>query len=131
MNAAHKDLYRNALMLAIAALLVLLLSIGGTLLVRRLRLTRRELTETSAVLDETIEELRPKAEEAPRDGIRLTKREREVAKLLSEGKTTHQIAETLFLGDETVIWYRKRLYAKFNVHTIAEFTAEIVRRGLD
>jgi len=131
MNAAHKDLYRNALMLAIAAFLVLLLSIGGTLLVRRLRLTRRELTETSAVLDETIEELRPKAEEAPRDGIRLTKREREVAKLLSEGKTTHQIAETLFLGDETVIWYRKRLYAKFNVHTIAEFTAEIVRRGLD
>ena len=127
MNAAHEELYRNARMLAIGAFLVLLLTIGGTLLVRRLRLTRQELTETSAVLDETIEELRP----AVADGqVVLTDKEKAIARLLVEGKSTKEIAEAVHLGVNTVLWYRKRLYAKFDVHNAAAFSTEMSKRGL-
>lgn len=127
MNAAHKDLYRNARMLAIAAFLVLLLSLGGTLLVRRLRLTRQELSETTAVLDETIKELRPAAAE---EQVDLNDREKAIARLLVEGKSTKEIAEAVHLGVNTVLWYRKRLYAKFDVHNAAAFSTEISKRGL-
>ena len=127
MNAAHEELYRNARMLAIGAFLVLLLTIGGTLLVRRLRLTRQELTETSAVLDETIEELRP----AVADGqVVLTDQEKAIARLLVEGKSTKEIAEAVHLGVNTVLWYRKRLYAKLGVHNAAAFSTEMNKRGL-
>ena len=127
MNAAHEELYRNARMLAIGAFLVLLLTIGGTLLVRRLRLTKQELTETSAVLDETIEELRP----AVADGqVVLTDQEKAIARLLVEGKSTKEIAEAVHLGVNTVLWYRKRLYAKFDVHNAAAFSTEMSKRGL-
>ena len=129
MNAAHEELYRNAKRLANVVALLLALAVVAFIIAYRLKKTKRELTETSAVLDETIEELRPE-ENSTASEIRLSKREKQVVKLLAEGKTTHQIAEELFLGDETIIWYRKRLYAKFNVHTIAEFTAELVRKGL-
>ena len=129
MNAAHEELYRNARMLAIGAFLVLLLTIGGALLARRLRLTRQELTETSAVLDETIEELRPTGD-APAGKVHLTKREKDVAKLLMDGQPTKQIAQSLGIGDETVLWYRKRLFAKLNVHSAAAFATEAMKRGL-
>ena len=129
MNAAHEELYRNARMLAIGAFLVLLLTIGGTLLVRRLRLTSKELTETSAVLDETIEELRP-AGDVPMGKVHLTEREKDVAKLLMDGQPTKQIAQSLGIGDETVLWYRKRLFAKLNVHSAAAFATEAMKRGL-
>jgi len=126
MNAAREDLYRNARMLAVASFLVLLLSIGGTLLVRRLRLTKEELTETAAVLDETIEELRP----ASGEEIALTEQEKAIAKLLAEGLSTKEIADRVCLGVNTVLWYRKRLYAKLDVHSVAAFTTELHRRGL-
>ncbi len=127
MNAAREDLYRNARMLAITSFLVLLLSLGGTLLVRRLRLTKQELTETSAVLDETIEELRPAAQD---DEIVLTEQERKITSLLVEGLSTKEIADKVCLGVNTVLWYRKRLYAKLDVHSAAAFTNEAHRRGL-
>lgn len=129
MNAAHEELYRSARMLAIGAFLMLLLTVGGTLLVRRLRLTKQELTETSAVLDETIEELRP-ATDLPAGEVHLTKREKDVAILLLEGQPTKQIAHNLGIGDETVLWYRKRLFAKLNVHSAAAFATEVMKQGL-
>ena len=127
MNAAREDLYRNARMLAVTSFLVLLLSLGGTLLVRRLRLTKEELTETAAVLDETIEELRPAAQD---DEIVLTEQERKITGLLVEGLSTKEIADKVCLGVNTVLWYRKRLYAKLDVHSAAAFTNEAHRRGL-
>jgi len=127
MNAAHEELYRNARMLAIGAFLVLLLSISGALLIRRLRLTKQELTETSAVLDETIEELAPTGTDGQ---VELTNQEKAIAKLLVEGKSTKEIAEGVHLGVNTVFWYRKRLYAKFGVHSAAAFASEMIKRGL-
>ena len=47
-----------------------------------------------------------------------------------EGKSTKEIAEAVHLGVNTVLWYRKRLYAKFDVHNAAAFSTEINRRGI-
>ena len=130
MNAAHEELYRSARMLAIVSFLVLLLSLGGTLLVRRLRLTKQELTETSAVLEETIEEMRPEASARAGGEIVLTEQEKQIARLLVEGKSTKEIAEAVNKGVNTIFWYRKRLYAKLDVHSAAAFATKMARRGL-
>lgn len=127
MNAAHEELYRNAKTRAFGAAILLLLAIGIILVLLWLRRTRKELSETSAVLDETIEELRP-AEDAAKP--LLNEQERAIARLLVEGKSTKEIAEAVHLGVNTVLWYRKRLYAKLGVHNAAAFSTEMSKRGL-
>ena len=126
MNDAHKDLYRKARRLAFVISLLLALAVVAFIIAYRLKKTKRELTETSAVLDETIEELR----QAEPDGPVLNDQERAIARLLVEGNNTKEIAEAVHLGVNTVLWYRKRLYAKFDVHNAAAFSTEISRRGL-
>ena len=127
MNAAHEELYRNAKTRAFGAAILLLLAIDIILVLLWLRRTRKELSETSAVLDETIEELRP-AEDAAKP--LLNEQERAIARLLVEGKSTKEIAEAVHLGVNTVLWYRKRLYAKLGVHNAAAFSTEMSKRGL-
>ena len=79
------------------------------------------------MLDETIEELRP----AVADGqVVLTDQEKAIARLLVEGKSTKEIAAVVHLGVNTVLWYRKRLYAKLSVHNAAAFSTEMSKRGL-
>lgn len=129
MNAAHEQLYKNARLMAIGAVILLLLAGGVFFISRRLKRTRKELTETSAVLDETIEELRPEAGTAVPE-VKLTPREKDVVRLLMEDKSTKMIADELSLSYETVVWYRKRLLAKFDVHTSTALIAEVLRRGL-
>jgi len=98
-------------------------------IVFRLKRTRKELTETAAVLDETIEELRPESGTAAPE-LKLTPREKDVVRLLMQDKSTKMIADELGVGYETVVWYRKRLLAKFDVHTSPALIAEVTRRGL-
>lgn len=127
MNAAHEELYRNAKTRAIGAAILLLLTIGIILVLLWLRRTRKELSETSAVLDETIEELRPVVEKTD---LSLTKREKDVVRLLMQDKSTKMIADELGVGYQTIVWYRKRLLAKFDVHTSPALISEVMKRGL-
>lgn len=129
MSDSYRLMSRNNRLLALGLAALLLLGCGAILIYLRLRKTRQDLTETSAVLDETIEEMRP-APGRKEEEIRLTQREKDVVRLLMDGKSTKQIADALCLGDETVLWYRKRLHAKLDVHTAPELVAEVVRRGL-
>ena len=46
----------------------------------------------------------------------LTRREKEILQLLSEGLTSHEIASRLFLSNYTVDTHRKNMLQKFNVH---------------
>jgi len=68
--------------------------------------------------------------QAEPDGPVLNDQERAIARLLVEGNNTKKIAEAVHLGVNTVLWYRKRLYAKFDVHNAAAFSTEMSRRGL-
>lgn len=60
----------------------------------------------------------------------LTSREREVLKLLSEGKTTKQIAYVLGLSVKTVETHVQKVMRKLGLHTIAELTKYAIREGL-
>ncbi len=129
MSDSYRLMSRHSRLLALGLAAILLLGGGALVVYRRLRKTRRDLTETAAVLDETIEEMRP-APGRKEEEIQLTKREKDIVRLLMGGKSTKQIADELCLGYETVLWYRKRLHAKLDVHSAPELVAEVVKRNL-
>ncbi len=60
----------------------------------------------------------------------LTGREREVLKLMAEGKSTKTIAAHLEISVKTVETYRWRIRNKLNLHSLAELTKYAVREGL-
>lgn len=57
----------------------------------------------------------------------LTAREREVAALLAQGRTTKVVASELCLSNETVRGYAKSIYAKLGIHSKQELI-ELSRR---
>ncbi len=129
MTASYDALNKNMRTLAVLLALLLASAAAAFWIVFRLKRTRKELTETAAVLDETIEELRPESGTAP-TGLKLTPREKDVVRLLMQDKSTKMIADELGVSYETVVWYRKRLLAKLDVHTSPALIAEVTRRGL-
>lgn len=50
----------------------------------------------------------------------LTKRELEILSMINDGKKSNEIAEELFITQETVKSHIKNIYIKLNVHTKAE-----------
>ena len=60
----------------------------------------------------------------------LTNREREALQLLSEGKTTREIATLLKISVKTVETYRQKIMDKLDIHSIAELTKYAIREGL-
>lgn len=129
MTASYDALNKNMRTLAVLLALLLASAAAAFWIVFRLKRTRKELTETAAVLDETIEELRPESGTAAPE-LKLTPREKDVVRLLMQDKSTKMIADELGVSYETVVWYRKRLLAKFDVHTSPALIAEVTRRGL-
>ena len=57
-------------------------------------------------------------------------REREVLQLLVEGKSTKEIASTLYVSVKTIETHRKQIMNKLKVHTIAELTKYAIREGI-
>lgn len=60
----------------------------------------------------------------------LTPREREVLQLMSEGKSTQQIADGLCVSVKTVETHRQQLMHKLNRRSVAELTKYAIREGL-
>jgi DNA-binding NarL/FixJ family response regulator len=60
----------------------------------------------------------------------LTCREQEVLQLVAEGKTSHQIADSLHISIKTVETHRGQLYEKLKVKSVAELTRYAIREGL-
>ena len=57
---------------------------------------------------------------------KLTEREMEVLRLHAQGLTIHQIAEKLFVAPDTVKYYRRKIFERLDVTTIAEALAYAV-----
>jgi NarL family two-component system response regulator LiaR len=53
-------------------------------------------------------------------GMRLTKREVEVLRLIARGGSNQQIAEVLFITERTVKYHTRNIYAKLNVSSRAQ-----------
>ena len=60
----------------------------------------------------------------------LTDREREVLRMIAEGKTTRDIAAELRLSPKTVESHRNRLMQKLEIHGTAGLTRYAIRRHL-
>lgn len=60
----------------------------------------------------------------------LTMREGEVLQLLAEGKTTKQIASSLYLSVKTVETHRQNIMNKLDIRSIAELTKYAIHEGL-
>jgi DNA-binding NarL/FixJ family response regulator len=71
------------------------------------------------------------SERAIQDPYRqLTRREREVLKLLAEGHSTQEIAEMLVITPKTVEGHKTNLMAKLGVHNRVELVKYALRKGI-
>jgi two-component system secretion response regulator SsrB len=60
----------------------------------------------------------------------LTKRERQILKLIAEGQRNREIAETLFISQKTVETHRMNLMRKLGAHNVAEISQWARRLGV-
>ncbi len=60
----------------------------------------------------------------------LTMREREILKLIAEGRRHREIADQLFISINTVEKHRSNVMAKLNLHNTAALVAFAIERGL-
>ena len=60
----------------------------------------------------------------------LTGREREVLQLIAEGHSSREIAEQLYIGENTARTHRANLVDKLDLHSTAELTQYAIRKGL-
>lgn len=61
---------------------------------------------------------------------RLTRRERDVLRLIAQGHTNRTIAKKLFITAKTVEKHRANLVTKLNVNAVAELTQLSIKHGL-
>lgn len=64
------------------------------------------------------------------ENVQLTKREREILKLITNELTTNEIAEALFISPYTVETHRKNLIQKLGVRNLAGLVRYAVEHGL-
>jgi len=73
---------------------------------------------------------RAEPDAAARPARMLSRREREVLQLISEGKSTRLIALALRLSEKTVAAHRSHIMHKLRVKSVAELTKIAIREGL-
>jgi DNA-binding CsgD family transcriptional regulator len=66
----------------------------------------------------------------PSNSRLLTSREREVAMLIAQGRTSREIAEALVITERTADTHADRIRAKLGLHSRAEIVAWVLSRGL-
>ncbi|MFC1987540.1 response regulator [Chloroflexota bacterium] len=69
-----------------------------------------------------------RTEEEPYDT--LTPRERELLKLIAEGRTSREIADMLLVSLKTVLGHRAKIMKKLDLHNRSELIKYALRRGL-
>lgn len=86
---------------------------------------------SSSVAGFVVEEFVQQVSPTPVKSLELlTNREREVLRLLAEGKRARDIASELKIGVKTAEAHRQNLMNKLEMHTIAELTRFAIREGL-
>ncbi len=66
-----------------------------------------------------------------KEDIVLSTRERQIIRLIGEGKTSQEIAEALFIGKATVDTHRKNILKKINIHGKTDLIRFSVERKYD
>jgi DNA-binding NarL/FixJ family response regulator len=76
-----------------------------------------------------MEKYRYSGEKAQVSGETLTFREREVLKLIAEGKSSREIAELLFISSRTVQHHRANIMRKLNIKRTADLVRYAIQKG--
>jgi len=66
-----------------------------------------------------------------KEEILLSSREKEILRLIGEGKTSQEIADQLFIGKSTVDTHRKNILKKMNIHGKTDLIRFAVERKYD
>ncbi len=91
---------------------------------------RRYLSERIAdtVVDDFLAQSGALPEKSPLE--RLSSREREVLQLVVEGKSSADIAASIYLSPKTVATYRSRIMRKLEIHDVASLVRFAIGHGL-
>ena len=85
---------------------------------------------TPAFGDEVIASLRNRSAELTKEAEELTDRQREILKLIIDGKGNKEISDILHVSVKTVEFHRARLMAKLGVRSAAELAKVALQQGL-
>jgi len=93
---------------------------------------RGEIFVSSSIPHRVVDEYREMVRKGKKidEFSKLTNREREVLKLISEGYTSRQIAEMLFISVKTVDNHRANIMNKLDIHDTAGLVRYAIRIGL-
>lgn len=64
------------------------------------------------------------------EDVELSSREKEVLQLVTEGKSSKEIGQVLFLSSKTVDVHRNNIMKKIDLYTIPELTKYAIQKGL-
>jgi len=78
----------------------------------------------------SIRERLRKLQHQGKTAVSLSKREREVIKLIAQGQSSKEIGRIMGISPRTVDTYRMRLMDKLDLHTIADLVRYAMRTGM-
>ena len=119
------SLQKRRLWIMILMLVTMALMACATFITMRLlKRSSIEKKELSAMVEDAIETI---SESPGHNEIRMKPREKEILDLIAKGYTNTEIASSLCLSPETIKWYKKKLFAMFDVSN----SAELIKRATD
>jgi DNA-binding NarL/FixJ family response regulator len=83
---------------------------------------------TKGVLEGYLKDHEPRRPTSRWD--QLSKRERQILKMVAEGNKSSEIAKDLCISPRTVEKHRTNIMAKLGIHNVAELTAYAIEKGL-
>lgn len=108
-------------------------SAAGSQLVQAIVYAAKGMTylcpDSASTLVEASRRDNPSSDEG-REARRLGRRETQVLRLLSQGKSSPQIAEEMFIAASTVDVHRRNIMNKLELRSVAELTKYAVRVGI-
>lgn len=123
LSLQKRRLWIMILLLAAMALMACATVVALRLL-KRATIEKKELT---TMMEDTIVTI---SEASEHNGIKMKPREKEILNLIAKGYTNAQIASTLCLSPETIKWYKKKLFAMFDVSNSAELIKAATDKNL-
>ncbi len=84
----------------------------------------------SAIAKETVDVLLHRNKESIEEGDQLSRRQREVLQLLTEGKTMKEAAYVMNLSTHTVAFHKLRIMEKLNVNSNTELVQYAIRNHI-
>ena len=84
---------------------------------------------STQLADLFMQKSRPGGEQLASPGELLTTREREIIKLIAEGKSSKEVAELLFISSRTVQHHRANIMKKLNIKKTADLVKYAIQKG--